>query len=62
MIEEDRKNVSEDLHTKIINDIFKITGKPVPIMIQTKNGKLAKIKIDSDKKVSEIENYISSLE
>ena len=50
-----------DLHNKIIKDINKLTGHAVPITIQTKNGKLVKIKIDSKTKTKEIKEYIEKL-
>jgi len=50
-----------DLHDEIIKKINEITGQKTPIMIQTKDGKLIKVEIDSPGNKKEINDYLESL-
>ena len=58
---EDVKN-SFEIHNEIIKEVNKITGQKTPIMIQTNNGKLIKIEVDSKQKNKEIKVYLETLE
>ena len=50
-----------ELHDEIIKKINEITGKKSPIKIQTKNGKLVKVEVNSTSKKDEIDYYLDSL-
>ena len=50
-----------ELHDEIIKKINEITGKKTPIKIQTKNGKLVKVEVNSTSKKDEIDYYLDSL-
>jgi len=56
----DVKN-SDEIHNKIIKEVYKITGEKTPIIIETINGKLKKIKVDSQTKTKEIKAYLDKL-
>ena len=54
-------NNAYEIHDVIIKEIYKITGKITPLIIQTKDGKLIKIEIDAPDKKKEIEAYLYTL-
>jgi hypothetical protein len=54
-------NNAYEIHDVIIKEIYKITGKITPLIIQTKDGKLIKIEIDAPDKKKEIEAYLDTL-